>query len=75
MPNTSSDELPDIKLIEKEIIRLDARGLVKNDIEFIRKHIAPVEWKAGNSLEEMAYKQGQHDLLLFIETKVVGRRL
>lgn len=75
MPHTFSDEqLPDIKLVEKEITILDARGMIKNDIEFIRKHLVPVEWKPGMSMEQIAYAQGQKDLLIFIETKVVGRR-
>ena len=75
MPSTSSDELPDIKLVEKEVVRLDSRGLITNDIEFIKKHIPPVEWKKGLSLEDIAYRQGQWDLLRFIEEKVAGRRL
>lgn len=69
------DSLPDIKFVEKEVKVLDARGLVKNDIEYIRKYIQAVHWKPGITVEEMAYAQGQHDLLEFIETKVAGRRL
>ena len=72
MPDTS---LPDIKLVEKEVVRLDSRGLITRDIEFIKKHISPVEWKKGMTLEEMAYRQGQWDLLRFIEERVAGRRL
>ena len=71
----SSDELPDIKYIEKEVVRLDPRGLVKNDIKFIRSKLLPVEWTTELTMAEIAYRQGQQDLLKFIESKVVGRRL
>ena len=76
MPNTSSDkEIPTIVNVETEVVRLDPRGLIRNDIEFIRSRILPVEWKPGMTLEEVAFRQGQHELLRFIEQKVVGRRL
>ena len=74
-PPTSLDEVPDIKVVEEEVVRLDPRGLIRNDIEFIRSKLQPVEWKAGMTMEEIAYRQGQQDLLKFIETKVVGRRI
>lgn len=73
--STSSNDIPDIRYVEKEVIKLDPRGLVKNDIEFIRSKLLPVTWRQGITLEEIAYTQGQADLLKFIETKVVGRRL
>ena len=75
MPTTSSDEeLPNLRVIEKEVVKLDPRGLVRNDLEFIRSRILPVEWKPGITMEEIAYRQGQHELLKFIEAKLVGRR-
>ena len=73
---TSLDnDIPDIRYIEKEVVKLDPRGLVKNDIEFIRSKLQAVEWKPNMTMAEIAYLQGKHDLLKFIETKVVGRRL
>lgn len=54
---------------------LDPRGMIRTDIAFIKQYIGEVHWKEGISLEDVAYAQGQHDLLKFIETKVVGRRL
>jgi len=72
---TSSDDIPDIRYVEKEVIKLDPRGLVKNDIEFIRSKLQQVEWKPNMTLADIAYQQGKQDLLKFIETKVVGRRL
>lgn len=74
-PPTSSVDIPDIKYVEKEVVRLDPRGLVKNDIAFIRSKLQPVEWKPDLTMAEIAYRQGQQDLLKFIEQKVVGRRL
>lgn len=59
----------------KEVRILDPRGMIRNDIEFIRSKLLPVQWKKGATLEEIAYHQGQHDLLKFIEDKVIGRRL
>ena len=74
-PPTSSTDIPDVKLIETEVVRLDPRGLIKNDIEFIRSKLLPVEWNSDMTMEEIAYRQGKYDLLKFIEQKVVGRRL
>lgn len=54
---------------------LDPRGMIHTDIEFIRRHIPKVHWREGMTLEQVAYHQGQHDLLEFIATSVVGRRL
>lgn len=73
--DTSSADIPDIKIVETEVIKLDPRGLVRNDIEYIKSKLQDVHWKPGMTLEEIAYVQGQHDLLKFIETKVIGRRL
>ena len=61
--------------ITKTVKVLDPRGMIRNDIEFIRKHLPTVGWQKNSTLEEIAYNQGQHDLLHFIETKVVGRRM
>jgi len=64
---------------EVEVIRevevKDPHGIMPNDIAFIRKHTAPVSWKEGTTLEEVAYQQAQADLIRFIENKVVGRRV
>ncbi len=55
--------------------KLDPRGLVRSDINFIRKHIRGVHYQAGRtSIEDIAYAQGQNDAILFIEQKVIGRR-
>jgi len=54
--------------------KLDPRGLVRQDIAFIRSKLPRLGWQQGDTLEGIAYRQGQHDLLVFIETKVIGRR-
>ena len=43
-PPTSSTDIPDVRLIETEVVRLDPRGLIKNDIAFIKSKLLPVEW-------------------------------
>ena len=60
------------KVITEE--RLDPRGLVRNDIKFLNSKVPPVSWKADTTIEEVAYAQGQQDLIRFIETRVIGRR-
>ena len=66
-------------IVEKEVIKevevRDPAGIMRNDILFIQKHMAPPQWTAGTTIEEVAYAQGQLDLLKFIEDKVVGRRV
>ena len=68
------DQVKDL-VKEKEVRVLDPRGMILNDIKFIRTKIPTLCWQKGMSLEELAYVQGQHDLLKFIETKVIGRRV
>ena len=51
----------------------DPSGLAKRDIDMVRRHIAEVHWKNGMSIEQVAYAQGQEDLLRIIEKKVMGK--
>ena len=51
----------------------DPSGLAKRDIDMVRRHIAEVHWKNGMSIEQVAYAQGQEDLLRIIEQKVMGK--
>ncbi|GAF79039.1 unnamed protein product [marine sediment metagenome] len=54
----------------------DPSGLVRNDLDLIKKHIVKeVYWRQGDTLEAVAYRQGQMDTLRVIEDKVVGRRV
>ena len=75
MPTTCSDEFPEIKYIEKEVVKLDPRGLIRGDLDYIKKRLAPIAWQPGVTMEELAYRQGQHDIVKFIEDNMVGRRL
>ena len=75
MPTTYSDDLPEIIYVEKEVIKLDPRGLIRGDLDYIKKRLAPVAWQQGVTMEELAYRQGQHDIVKFIEDNMVGRRL
>jgi hypothetical protein len=65
--------------IVKEVIKTvevrDPTGLIRNDIAFLKKNTKHVHWKAGTTLEQIAYQQGQVDVINTIETKVVGRRV
>ena len=64
-----------VKVHTVEEVR-DPTGLVRNDIDFIKKHIVKeVYWRQGDTLEAVAYRQGQMDTLRIIEDKVVGRRV
>ena len=57
-----------------EHVKLDPRGMAPVDVRFIRQHTKPVQYKEGTTLSEVAYQQGQEDLIKFIEEKVIGRR-
>jgi hypothetical protein len=57
-----------------EHVKLDPRGMAPVDVKFIKQHTKPVSWKSGATLSEVAYQQGQADLIKFIEDKVIGRR-
>ena len=63
------------EVVTEEVTRLDPRGMIRTDIQFIKRHLPDLGWVKGDTIEEVSYKQGQHDLLRFIEQKVVGRRL
>ena len=69
--NTSSDKVEEQ---EEERVMLDPRGLVHNDMEYIKRHIPQPGYIEGDTLADVAYKQGMHDLIRFIETNVIGRR-
>jgi hypothetical protein len=54
--------------------KIDPRGFIHQDIKVIRKHLPRLGYQKGDTLEDVAYRQGYHDLLLYIETKIIGRR-
>lgn len=53
--------------IEELLPKLDPRGLIKTDLLYFRNLINKVKWTPDTSIEEIAYAQGQHDVLDFIE--------
>ena len=55
--------------------RLDPRGLVYTDIKYIEKSVPAVHYAQGMTIEQVAYQQGQQDMLNFIKNNVIGRRL
>jgi hypothetical protein len=69
---------PTVIVVEKEIkseIKLDPRGLVRTDIKFLKDRVPAPYWKEGTTIQEIAYAQGQQDLISFIETRLIGRRV
>ena len=64
-----------VKVVKETEVQLDPRGAIHTDLQFIKSHTRPVHWADGDTLETVAYRQGQADLIKFIETKVLGRRL
>lgn len=49
----------------------DPRGLLKRDLAIIKQYSDTKLYKVGDSIESVAYKAGQADLLSMIETKLV----
>lgn len=66
--------LPKTVEVEKTITIKDPSGLIKGDIEYIKKFFGkPIEYQDGITLEQVARKQGQLDVVRFIEKyKVEG---
>jgi len=64
--------LPAIERVVTNEIR-DPSGLAARDIALVRRHISELHWKPGTTIEQVAYAQGQHDLLRIIEQRVMGK--
>lgn len=65
--------LPAPQVITKERIVKDPHGLIKRDIEVLRKYAGRGKYSVGDSLESVAYRQGQLDLIEMIEAKMVAK--
>ena len=63
-----------IKEGTEEYPKLDPRGLVRNDVKYMRSKVPTPSWKPGATIQDIAYAQGQQDMITFIETRVIGRR-
>lgn len=62
------------KVVHKEVIIKCNHGLIQTDLERIKKVIDMSDYRVGDSLESVAYKQGQKDLIRFIETHLTRTR-
>ena len=61
------------KTVETEKIIKDPNGFMPNDMKAVRQLMKSKPYKLGDSLESVAYKQGQEDLCTLIETHIIGR--
>lgn len=59
--------------VEVEKIVKDPNGFIKNDMILIRSLMKKKPYKIGDSIESVAYRQAQEDLLALIESKIIGR--
>jgi len=56
-----------------EVIVKDPNGLIQNDLRLIKSMVSQKQYKVGDSLESVAYRQAQEDFIALIETKIIGR--
>lgn len=47
----------------------------RRQIEQIRKHVDMTKYRVGDSIESVAYRQGQIDLIDHIERQILGGKL
>lgn len=47
----------------------------KRQLDIIRTHVNQKKYQLGDSIESVAYRQGQIDLFNFIETKLFGGKM
>lgn len=58
----------------KEVLKKDPNGMMKRDLALMRKYSKTKPYEVGDSLELVAYKQGQADLINMVESKMVAPR-
>ena len=63
------------KTIIKEVVvyEKDPNGFIQNDMAWLKANVPIPHYKVGDSIEQVAYRQGQADLLRVIETRLIGR--
>ena len=54
-----------------EVIKLDPRGISKAQVDKMKLHTRGY-YKLNDSLESVAYRQGQTDLIRYVETKLIA---
>ena len=65
----------DPRVITKEVetVIKDPNGFMPNDMKAVRQLMKTKQYKLGDSLESVAYRQGQEDLFQLIEKHIIGR--
>ena len=58
---------------EKYVPNKDPHGLIQRDIQFIEENVPSSGYRKGDTLADVAYRQGQADLLNFIKKHFKGR--
>lgn len=47
----------------------------KRQLDAIRKNVSETKYQVGDTIESVAYRQGQVDLMEFIEKRIIGGKL
>jgi hypothetical protein len=50
---------------------IDPRGFIHKDIQILRKHLPRLGYTKGDTLEDIAYRQGQTDMIDRIERYII----
>lgn len=53
----------------------DPHGLVRNDLEKIESYLPRIGWKKGDTPDDVAFRQGQHELFRVIKERIVKARV
>ena len=61
--------------VETEVQYVVDPHMGKRQLEKIRRSIDKSKYKVGDTLESVAYRQGQQDVLDFIEKQIIGGKL
>lgn len=55
------------------IVKKDPSGLMMHDLKVLRKYCGTGKYKVGDTIESVAYRQAQLDLVNFIETRLIAQ--
>jgi hypothetical protein len=58
-------------LSQDETNTIDPRGFIHKDIQILRKHLPRLGYAKGDTLEDIAYRQGQTDMIDHIERYII----
>ena len=58
-----------------EVVHIVDPHMGKRQIEAIMKHVDQTKYKVGDSIESVAYRQGQIDLANYIARQIIGGKL